>query len=172
MIRKFAEWLRDIVLAAFVAVLVILFLYQPVKVEGTSMAPSLEDQQRVFVNKFIYRTGIVDIERGDTVVFWSPTDPDRSYIKRVIGLPGDVVESREGVIYINRQPLVEPYIDPRYLDLTPITETIVPANSYFVLGDHRNSSQDSRNWGPVPSSAIYGKAVLVYWPLDRLGVIR
>src|ERR1051325_7341157 len=82
-------WLRDLMLSVVIAIVVILFLYQPVKVEGTSMMPSLIDQERIFINKFVYRFGIGDIQRGDMVVFYYPTDPSKSYIKRVIGLPGD-----------------------------------------------------------------------------------
>src|SRR5271169_3652340 len=85
-----ATWLRDLMLSCLIAVLVILFLYRPVKVEGTSMMPSLFDQERLFINQFTYKFGIGEIQRGDTVVFWFPKDPSKSYIKRVIGLPGDI----------------------------------------------------------------------------------
>src|SRR6202050_5493143 len=86
------SWLRDLALSVVIAIIIILFLYQPVKVEGTSMMPSLVDQERIFINKFIYRFGLADISRGDLVVFWFPGDPSKSYIKRVIGVPGDIVE--------------------------------------------------------------------------------
>src|SRR5690242_9138296 len=98
-------WLRDLFLSVLIAIVVILFLYQPVKVEGTSMMPSLVDQERIFINKFIYRFGLSDIGRGDTVVFWFPGDPSKSYIKRVIGVPGDSVEVREGTVYVNGSSL-------------------------------------------------------------------
>ena len=94
-------WLRDLTLSVLIALVVILFLYQPVKVEGTSMMPSLHDQERVFINKFVYRMGLGEVQRGDTVVFWFPGDPSKSYIKRVIGLPGDTVEVRAGSVYVN-----------------------------------------------------------------------
>src|SRR5262247_1848206 len=92
---------RDLILSVLIAVAIILFLYQPVKVEGTSMMPSLSDQERIFINKFVYRFGLGDIQRGDTVVFHYPTDPAKSYVKRVIGLPGDTVAIEDGLVYVN-----------------------------------------------------------------------
>src|SRR3954463_10311225 len=102
-----ASWIRDLLVSVFLAILVILFLYQPVKVEGTSMMPSLVDQERIFINKFVYRFGIGDVQRGDMVVFWFPMDPSKSYIKRVIGLPGDVVEVDNGTVFVNGKTLRE-----------------------------------------------------------------
>jgi len=165
-------WLRDFLLSLFIALVVILFLYQPVKVEGTSMMPALEDQERVFINKFVYRLGLGAVERGDTVVFWFPGDPSKSYIKRVVGLPGDTVEVRAGRVYVNRDLLDEPYVPEEYRDRVSVGPMTVPPDWYYVLGDHRSSSNDSRNWGPVPRSAIYGKAVFAYWPPEKLGVVR
>ncbi len=167
-----AHWVKDLTLSALMALVVILFLYQPVKVEGTSMMPGLQDNQRVFINKFVYRFGFGDVERGDTVVFWFPGDPTKSYIKRIIGLPGDTVDVRAGVVYLNGTRLAEPYVPDEYRDRISVGPVRVPAGQFFVLGDHRSSSNDSRNWGPVPKEAIYGRAVFAYWPLDRLGVVR
>src|SRR5579864_6230443 len=101
------SWLRDLALSVLIAIVVILFLYQPVKVEGTSMQPSLLNQERIFINKFVYRFGLADIGRGDTVVFWFPGDPSKSYIKRVIGVPGDTVEIRGGMVFVNGRALPE-----------------------------------------------------------------
>ena len=165
-------WLRDLFLSVLIAIVVILFLYQPVKVEGTSMMPSLVDQERIFINKFVYRFGIADIGRGDTVVFWFPGDPSKSYIKRVIGVPGDTVEVIEGNVLVNGRALPEPYVPEEYRDHVSMPRNVVPADQYFVLGDHRSSSNDSRMWGMVPRRFIYGKAAFVYWPLDRLGLLR
>src|SRR5581483_3302046 len=109
-------WLRDLFLSVLIAIVVILFLYQPVKVEGTSMMPSLVDQERIFINKFIYRFGLADIGRGDTVVFWFPGDTNKSYIKRVIGTPGDTVEVREGTVLVNGKALSEAYVPEEYRD--------------------------------------------------------
>jgi signal peptidase I len=171
MIRDLGYWARDLILSVIIALVIILFLYQPVKVEGTSMMPALEDQERVFINKFGYRFGISEVERGDTVVFWYPGDPSKSYIKRVIALPGDTVELREGQVIVNASPIHEPYVAPDFRDRSSMEPLVVPDRTYFVLGDHRNSSNDSRNWGPVPAESIYGKAVFVYWPLSKLGVL-
>jgi len=167
-----AYWLRDLMLAVVIAVVIILFLYQPVKVEGTSMMPSLEDQERIFINKFVYRFGLGSIERGDTVVFWFPRDPSKSYIKRVIGLPGDVVEVVDGGVRVNGNPINEPYVPEEFRDHMTVGRVTVPDDQFYVMGDHRSASHDSRGWGPVPRKYIYGKAVFVYWPLDKLGVVR
>ncbi len=172
MLRDFGYWARDLVLSVIIALVVILFLFQPVKVEGTSMMPALVDQERVFINKFVYRFGISPVNRGDTVVFWYPGDPSKSYIKRVIGLPGDTVEMRQGDVVVNGRFIDEPYVEPGFRDRSSLPPLRVPEGAFFVLGDHRNSSNDSRNWGPVPAGAIYGKAVFVYWPLDKLGAVR
>ena len=166
----FFHWTRDLCLSVFLAVIVILFLYQPVKVEGTSMMPTLDDQERIFINKFVYR--FESIDRGDTVVFWYPGDPTKSYIKRVIGIPGDRVEVDEGTVIINGKPLEEEYVPAEFRDSSSMTARRVPPGEYFVLGDHRSSSNDSRAWGMVPRRYIYGKAVFVYWPLDKLGVLK
>ena len=165
-------WLRDLALAIVIAVIVIIFIYQPVKVEGTSMMPSLVDQERVFVNKFVYRFGIGEIGRGDLVVFWFPGDQSKSYIKRVIGIPGDVIEIDRGTVIRSGQPLAEDYVSPEYRDSSSLPARRLEAGQYFVLGDHRSSSNDSRNWGVVPRGCIYGKAVFVYWPLDKIGPVK
>jgi signal peptidase I len=162
-------WVRDVVISVVIAAIVIVFLYQPVKVEGTSMMPWLTDQERIFVNKFVYRFG--DIQRGDIVVFWWPLDPSKSYIKRVIGLPGDTVMIDRGVVIVNGQPIDEPYVPEQYRDYMSYETKTVPPDHYYVLGDHRNASNDSRQWGMVERRRIYGKAVFVYWPLDKFGVI-
>ncbi|MBL8215028.1 MAG: signal peptidase I [Bryobacterales bacterium] len=165
-------WMRDLLFSVVIAIVIILFLYQPVKVEGTSMMPSLVDQERIFINKFVYRFGLGEIARGDTVVFYYPSDPTKSYIKRVIGLPGDQVAIEEGQVYVNGKRLDEAYVPPEYRDRQTVPLTVVPEAQYYVLGDHRSSSNDSRSWGPVPRQYIYGKAVFVYWPIDKMGVLR
>jgi signal peptidase I len=167
-----ATWLRDLMLSCLIAILVILFLYRPVKVEGTSMMPSLFDQERLFINQFTYKFGIGEIQRGDTVVFWFPKDPTKSYIKRVIGLPGDIVAVKDGFVYVNNHRLDESYVPPEYRDYDSHPPVHVGPDEYFVLGDHRVSSNDSRSWGLVPRSYIYGKAVFVFWPLDHLGTVH
>ena len=160
-------WTRDLLIAIGLALVIIVFLYQPVKVEGTSMAPLLSDQERIFINKFVYR--FEDIHRGDVVVFWYPLDRSKSFIKRVIGLPGETVDIRHGLLYVNGQLIPEPYVPPQYTDVTDFGPVKVPKDSYFVMGDHRISSNDSRVFGPVASQFIYGRAVFAYWPVDHFG---
>jgi signal peptidase I len=165
-------WFRDLMLSVLIAVLVILFLYRPVKVEGTSMMPSLYDHERLFINQFSYKFGLGNIQRGDTVVFWYPEEPTTSYIKRVIGLPGDTVSVEDGYVIVNGKKLVENYVPPEYRDDRSYPQVVIPPGQYFVLGDHRVSSNDSRAWGLVPRNYIYGKAVFVFWPLDKMGTVH
>ncbi len=166
------EWARDLSLSFLIAVFVILFLYRPVRVEGVSMMPTLDDGERLFINQFSYRYGLGTIRRGDTVVFWFPGDTTKSYIKRVIGLPGDKVEIKSGYVVVNGKKLAENYVPKQYRDTQSYGITTLPANDYFVLGDHRNASNDSRDWGFVPKSYIYGKADFVFWPFNEIGTIH
>jgi signal peptidase I len=163
-------WMRDLVISLAISAFIIVFLYQPVKVEGTSMMPSLEDQERIFVNKFVYR--LEPIERGDIVVFRYPRDPSKSYIKRVIGVAGDRVRIDGGQVYVNGEAIDEDYVPPAYVDDRSFPEVTVPPRSYFMLGDHRSMSNDSRDFGPVKDGFIYGKAVFGYWPMEKLGRLR
>lgn len=166
------SWVRDLAFSVLIAVILIVFIYQPVKVEGTSMMPTLTDQERIFINKFTYHFGLGSIERGDMVVFWYPLDPSKSYIKRVIAIPGDRVYIDAGKVFVNDHALVEDYVPEDYHDRVSWEEHRVPPGEYFVLGDHRSSSSDSRTWGFVKREAIYGKAVFVYWPLKNMGRLR
>ena len=160
-------WARDIVISVAIAAVVIVFLYQPVKVEGTSMMPWLEDQERIFVNKFVYR--LEAIQRGDVIVFRFPLDPKKSYIKRVIGLPGDRVGFVNGRLILNDEIAEEPYLLPEYSDQSTYPVVEVPEDHFYVLGDHRNTSNDSRTWGTVERGFVIGRAVFSYWPFDRIG---
>jgi len=166
----FGVWLRDLIISLAISAFIIIFLYQPVKVEGTSMMPSLVDQERIFVNKFVYR--LEPIERGDIVVFRYPYDPSKSYIKRVIGMAGDRIRIDAGLVYVNGEALDETYVPPEYADSRTYREVVVPPNYYYVLGDHRSMSEDSRSFGPVDQRLIYGKAVFGYWPMDKVGRVR
>jgi signal peptidase I len=168
--KEIRVWTRDLLIAIGLALVIIVFLYQPVKVEGTSMAPLLSDQERIFINKFVYR--FAPIQRGDVVVFWYPLDHSKSFIKRVVGLPGETVEIRQGRVYVNAKLVPEPYVPPQYEDLTDFGPVRVPSESYFVMGDHRISSNDSRVFGPVASHFIYGRAVFAYWPVDHFGSLE
>jgi len=164
------SWLRDILVAFVIAILIVIFVVQPVKVEGTSMQPVLVDQERIFVNRFIYQ--FKDISHGDVVVFRYPNDVRKSFIKRILAVPGDEVEIRAGMVYLNGRRLDEPYVPSEFWDNRSYPRTIVPPGKYFVLGDHRNSSNDSRNWGFVEKRLIYGKAFLGYWPIEHFGLVK
>jgi len=164
------SWLRDLVISVVVSAFIIVFLYQPVRVEGTSMLPMLKDQDRLFINKMAYRVG--EIHRGDVVVFLYPRDHTKSYIKRVIAGPGDDLRIDHGQVYVNGKRIDETYVPARFADDRSEPEIKVPAEEYFVMGDHRSISSDSRDFGPVERGLIYGKAAFVYWPIDEAGVVR
>lgn len=164
------SWIRDLFFSVSISLFIILFVYQPVKVEGGSMEPGLQDQERIFINKIAYR--LENIQRGDIVVFRYPRDPRKSFIKRVVGLPGDRVRVSDGHVYLNGRLTPEPYVPEEYLDSRTYPEVKVPADSFYVLGDHRSMSNDSRDFGPVPRSNIYGKAVFGYWPVDKMGLLH
>ncbi|MGE0127149.1 MAG: signal peptidase I [Blastocatellales bacterium] len=173
--------LRDVLFAGVIAVLIVVFVVQPVRVEGQSMMPKLHDQDRIFVNKFIYplREWIGDkepIKRGDIVVLLFPDDPSKSYIKRVVGLPGEEINVENGKLYVNGVQIDEPYLDTEYLssDSMPNKEIVRP-HHYFVMGDNRRNSSDSRYWGQVPEKYIYGKAIFRYYPFtpfERVGKLE
>jgi signal peptidase I len=164
------SWVRDVLASVAVSIFIILFLYQPVRVEGTSMVPMLQDQDRLFINKLAYRVG--DVHHSDVVVFHYPRDLTKSYIKRVIALPGDRLRIDHGRVYVNDHLLHETYVPARFTDERSQPEMVVPAGEYFVMGDHRSISSDSRDFGPVERGLIYGKASFVYWPFDQAGVVH
>ena len=163
-------WLRDLLISAAASVLIITFLYQPVRVEGTSMLPRLEDSDRLFINKFVYHFSA--IERGDVVVFRYPRDPEKSYIKRVIAVPGDRIWIDHGELYLNGKHIEEDYVPDEYRDTRSMAAATIPAGQYFMMGDHRSISSDSREFGPVDRELIYGKAAFVYWPARDAGVVH
>jgi signal peptidase I len=164
------KWLRELLISLGISIFIIVFLYRPVKVEGTSMMPGLADQERIFINQYAYL--VWKIERGDVVVFRYPGDPSKNYIKRIVGMPGDRIEILRGAAIVNGSQLEEPYVPVQFRDERSMSEVIVPAGSYFVLGDHRNLSSDSRDFGVVERSAIFGKAVFAYWPTGMVGKLR
>jgi signal peptidase I len=169
-LREIWGWLKDILLAVVIAILMVVFLYQPVKVEGTSMQPQLDDQERIFVNKFIYR--FEDIHRGDVVVFYYPKDTSKSFIKRVVGVPGDTILIKNGQVILNGQKMEESYVLSYFQDMDSYPAIRVKEGQYYVLGDHRNASNDSRSWGLVPRENIFGKAVFCYWPYEKARFIK
>jgi len=169
--------LRDIILIVAVFILLGVFVAQPVVVEGTSMLPQLHDGERLLVNKMVYykfqSVGWGHLERGDIVVFWYPHDPDKSYVKRVIGLPGETVELRSGKVFIDGQELNEPYLDTEHNRSLPNFQSKkVDEYYYFVMGDNRDNSSDSRYWGLVPEKYIYGKAFFRYWKPSEIGFLE
>jgi signal peptidase I len=168
--RSFWLWGRDMLFSLAVSFFIITFLYQPVRVEGTSMMPRLGDQDRLFINKFVYH--FESIHRGDVVVFHYPRDPQKSYIKRVIAMPGDELRIDDGRTYVNGRLLAEPYVPRKFHDSRSQDAIVIPPDQYFVMGDHRSISSDSRDFGPVSRELIYGKAAFVYWPAEDMGVIH
>lgn len=138
-----------------------------IRVDGASMEPTLQSGEFVIVNKLAYLFG--EPKTGDVIVFHFPRDPDQEYIKRIIGLPGDRVEIKNGEVYVNDRVL-----DEDYIAASPVYEDIleVPGDSLIVLGDNRNNSSDSHNWGPVPLDYVIGKATFVYWPPTEWGVLN
>jgi signal peptidase I len=168
---------RDIFLIIVVFILFGVFFVQPVVVEGTSMLPELHDGERLLVNKLVYykiqSVSWGHIERGDIVVFWFPNDPDKSYVKRVIGLPGEVVEVRAGKVFIDGRQLEEDYLDSEHNQSLPSWPAKrVDEHHYFVMGDNRDNSSDSRYWGLVPEKYIYGKAFFRYWRPSNAGFLE
>ena len=164
------EYTEAILVAVLLALLIRTFVVQAFKIPSGSMIPTLLVGDHILVNKFVYRFHPID--RGDVVVFWYPKDPSVSFIKRVIGMPDDTVELRNGVLYVNGSRLPETYVRPNFRDDESYPPVVVKKGYYYVLGDHRNSSNDSRNWGEVPERYIYGKAFFRFWPLSKIGFIH
>jgi len=169
--------IRDIILVVSVFILFGVFVAQPVVVEGGSMNPQLHDGERLLVNKLVYynwkSVSWGHIERGDVVVFWYPKDPEKSYVKRVIGLPGDTVELRNGIVFVNGNEMHEAYLDPEYnRSISSFAPRAVENHTYFVMGDNRDNSSDSRVWGLVPEKYIYGKVFFRYWDPSNIGFLR
>jgi signal peptidase I len=168
--QSLVDLLHDLAIAVVVCVLLITYVVQAFKVQGTSMSPELRDGERILVNKFVYYFG--EIQRGDVVVFWYPEDPELSFIKRVVALPGETVEIKGGEVLVNGRALEEPYVLGANEDHRSYPTHEIRAGHFFVLGDNRKGSNDSRSWGLVPKRYIYGKAFLRIWPLREVGVVR
>lgn len=163
-------WVRDLLISVLASLFIVTVLWQPVRVEGTSMQPELLNHDRLFISKFIFR--FEKIRRGEIVVFHYPLDPSKSYIKRVIGLPGETIRIDSGQVYIDGRPLREPYVPARYRDSRSMAPLVIPKGMYFVMGDHRSVSSDSRDFGPVSRKLIYGEADFIYWPTNEMGVVH
>jgi signal peptidase I len=168
--------IRDLILVLAIFILFGVFVAQPVVVEGTSMDPNLHDGERLLVDKLIYYKiqsfSFGHLVRGDIVVFWYPRKPDQSYVKRVIALPGERVALRNGKVFINGIEMNEPYLsETNNQGMANYEEKTVEDHHYFVMGDNRDNSSDSRIWGQVPEKYIYGKAFFRYWSPSQVGFL-
>ena len=168
--EELVAWFKTLVSAAVYATLIVTFGFQVARVEGHSMAPTLEDQDRLIVNKLEYRLPNHDPQVGDIVMLLYPIDPDKSFVKRVVGEPGDVIRSVNGHVFRNDEPLPDDFIPEEYRMYDTWGPEIVPEGYYFVMGDHRNNSSDSRTWRFVPKKYIIGKVQLRWWPLTEMRV--
>jgi signal peptidase I len=168
--EEIVAWVKTLISAAVYAILIVTFGFQVARVEGMSMAPTLEDQDRLIVNKLAYRIG--EPRRGDIVMLYYPLDPNKSFVKRVIAEEGDSVRVVDGRVYVNDIPLHDDYVPPEYRSHDDWGPQVVPEGYYFVMGDHRNNSSDSRHWGFVPKKYIIGKVQLRWWPVPTARVFQ
>jgi len=166
--EELVAWIRTLVSAAVYAILIVTFGFQVARVEGQSMAPTLEDQDRLIVNKLVYRIG--EPRRGDIVMLYYPLDPNKSFVKRVIAEEGDTVRIVDGRVYVNDVPLADDYVPVEFRGHDDLAPKVIEPGYYFVLGDHRNNSSDSRHWGLVPKKYIIGKVQLRWWPVPQARV--
>jgi signal peptidase I len=166
--EELVAWVKTLASAAVYAVLIVTFGFQVARVEGQSMAPTLEDQDRLIVNKLVYRIG--EPRRGDIVMLYYPLNPDKSFVKRVIAEEGDTVRIVDGRVYVNDIPLKDDYVSNEYRSHDDWGPQVIPEGYYFVMGDHRNNSSDSRHWGMVPKRYIIGKVQLRWWPVPTARV--
>jgi signal peptidase I len=165
---ELVAWFKTLASAAVYATLIVTFGFQVARVEGQSMAPTLADQDRLIVNKLAYRMG--DPRRGDIVMLYYPINPDKSFVKRVIAEPDDQVRIVDGRVYVNDVPLRDDFVPPEYRSHDDYGPLVVRSGYYFVMGDHRNNSSDSRHWGEVPKKYIIGKVQLRWWPIPSARV--
>ena len=167
--EELVAWLKTLLSAAVYATLIVTFGFQVARVEGQSMAPTLADQDRLIVNKFAYRF-LADPRRGDIVMLYYPLDPNKSFVKRVIAEEGDVVRIVDGKVYVNDTPMHDDFVPPEFRSHDDYGPSVVPEGYYFVMGDHRNNSLDSRHWNYVPKKYIIGKVQLRCWTLNTARV--
>jgi signal peptidase I len=165
---ELVAWFKTLASAAVYATLIVTFVCQVARVEGQSMAPTLADQDRLIVNKLTYRLG--PPRRGDIVMLYYPINPDKSFVKRVIAEEGDTVRIVDGRVYVNDVPLADDFVPPEYRSHDDYGPLVVREGYYFVMGDHRNNSSDSRHWGEVPKKYIIGKVQIRWWPIPQARV--
>ncbi|MBU1124976.1 MAG: signal peptidase I [Candidatus Omnitrophica bacterium] len=181
------EWAESIFTAFILAMVIRAFIVQAFKIPTGSMRPTLMEGDLILVNKFIYGAKVpwsnwrlpafAKLKRGDVIVFIYPEDKKKDFIKRLVGLPGETLEIKNGNVYINNEPITDPLLGGRYYynrgDFAlQDQKIIIPENSYFVLGDNSASSKDSRYWGFVPYGNVLGKAMVIYWPVFRMRLIK
>ncbi|MGB3976831.1 MAG: signal peptidase I [bacterium] len=176
-LREIKDWSRSLLWGAIFVYFFTSYVFKAYKVEGRSMQPLLQNGERIFVNRLIYR--LDDIERGDIVVFYHPAEPKDFFIKRVLGLPGETIEVRRGKVFINNQQIDDHFVPAYFSSRENVKSLIIPQGHYFVSGDHRNQSYDSRIWANepnkspfVPEQYIMGRASFRYWPLTSFGFIK
>ncbi len=162
---ELVAWFKTLASAAVYATLIVTFGFQVARVEGQSMAPTLEDQDRLIVNKLIYR--VAEPRRGDIVMLYYPLNPDKSFVKRVIAEEGDTVRIVDGQVFVNDVPLGDDFVADEFKSHDDYGPTVIPEGYAFVMGDHRNNSSDSRHWGFVPKKYIIGKVQVRWWPLPQ-----
>ncbi len=165
---EIVAWFKTLASAAVYATLIVTFGFQVARVEGLSMAPTLADQDRLIVNKFAYRIG--EPRRGDIVMLYYPVDPDKSFVKRVMAEEGDQVRIVDGRVFVNDVPMQDDFVLPEYRSHDDFGPSVIPEGYYFVMGDHRNNSSDSRHWGFVPKKYIIGKVQIRWWPIPTAHV--
>jgi len=163
--EEIVAWVKTLGSAAVYATLIVTFGFQVARVEGQSMAPTLQDQDRLIVNKAVYRLSAP--RRGDIVMLYYPVNPDKSFVKRVIAEEQDTVKITDGQVYVNDIPLDDTYVPAEYRSHDDWGPQVIPEGYYFVMGDHRNNSSDSRHWGMVPKRYIIGKVQVRWWPLQQ-----
>jgi signal peptidase I len=166
--EELVAWLKTLASAAVYATLIVTFGFQVARVEGMSMAPTLQDQDRLIVNKLAYRIG--DPKVGDIVMLYYPLKPEKSFVKRIIAEEGDQVRIVDGRVFRNDVPLDDSFVPQEYRSHDDWGPQVIPEGYYFVMGDHRNNSSDSRHWGFVPKKYIIGKVQLRWWPMGHAQV--
>ena len=163
-------WLKTLGSAAVYATLIVTFGFQVARVDGQSMAPTLEDHERLIVNKLVYEVG--EPMPGDIVMLYYPVNPEKMFVKRVIAKEGDIVRIEDGRVYVNDEPLHDDYVPAEFRSHDDWGPQTVQQGYYFVMGDHRNNSSDSREWGEVPRKYIIGKVQLRWWPLSTARIFN
>ena len=167
LVDEFVAWLKTLASAAVYATLIVTFGFQVARVEGQSMAPTLQDQDRLIVNKFAYLSAVGEPKAGDIVMLYYPNNPDKSFVKRVIAKENQRVRIVDGKVFVEDKPVDDSFVPDQYKSHEDWGPEVVPEGYYFVMGDHRNNSSDSRHWGFVPKKYIIGRVQLRWWPVPE-----